>query len=192
MSAQKKSILMQSSKHLMEFTKKVGRIGRRISGTEAPKEASKIPNTPIEADTMTESTSSTSVPPENLSLFPAGDPNTAYAKYFVGNSWLKLLTKDRLVVANVTFEPGCRNNWHIHHKGGQILLVTAGRGWYQEEGKPAQALKPGDVVDIPPEVKHWHGAAKNSWFAHIAIEVPAEGASNEWCEPVDEKAYLAL
>lgn len=110
----------------------------------------------------------------------------------MGKSWLKLLTKDRLVVANVTFEPGCRNNWHIHHKGGQILLVTAGRGWYQEEGKPAQALKPGDVVDIPPEVKHWHGAAKDSWFAHIAIEVPAEGASNEWCEPVDEKAYLAL
>ncbi len=141
---------------------------------------------------MTESTSSAAVQPENLSLFPAGDPNTAYAKFFVGKSWLKLLTKDRLVVANVTFEPGCRNNWHIHHKGGQILLVTAGRGWYQEEGKPAQALKPGDVVDIPPEVKHWHGAAKDSWFAHIAIEVPAEGASNEWCEPVDEKAYLAL
>ncbi|WP_296879963.1 cupin domain-containing protein, partial [Thomasclavelia sp.] len=95
-------------------------------------------------------------------------------------------------VANVTFEPGCRNNWHIHHKGGQILLVTDGKGWYQEWGKPAQELKPGDVVNIAPEVKHWHGAAKDSWFAHIAIEVPAKDASNEWLEPVEDKDYLAL
>ena len=131
-------------------------------------------------------------PPEGFGAFPLGDPNEAYAKYFVGRSWLKLLTKDRLVTANVTFEPGCRNNWHVHHKGGQILLVTAGRGWYQEAGKPARALKPGDVVNIPPEVKHWHGAAKDSWFAHIAIEVPAEGASNEWLEPVAEADYKAL
>ena len=103
-----------------------------------------------------------------------------------------MLTTERVVTANVTFEPGCRNNWHIHHKGGQILLVTSGRGYYQEWGKPAQELHAGDVVNIPPEVKHWHGAAKNSWFAHVAIEVPADGASNEWCEPVDEEAYNAL
>ena len=93
---------------------------------------------------------------------------------------------------NVTFEPGCRNNWHIHHKGGQILLCTAGRGYYQEWGKEAQELHPGDVVNIPPEVKHWHGAAKDSWFAHLAVEVPAEGASNEWLEVVNEEDYEKL
>ena len=99
---------------------------------------------------------------------------------------------ESLPVSHVTFEPGCRNNWHIHHKGGQILLVTDGRGWYQEWGKPARELKPGDTVDIPPEVKHWHGAAKDSWFAHIAISVPAEGASNEWLEPVSDEEYNKL
>lgn len=125
-------------------------------------------------------------------VFGIGEKNTAYAKYFVGQSYLNMLTIERVVTANVTFEPGCRNNWHIHHKGGQILLVTSGRGYYQEWGKPAQELHAGDVVNIPPEVKHWHGAAKNSWFAHVAIEVPADGASNEWCEPVDEEAYNAL
>lgn len=125
-------------------------------------------------------------------VFGIGEKNTAYAKYFVGQSYLNMLTTDRVVTANVTFEPGCRNNWHIHHKGGQILLVTSGRGYYQEWGKPAQELHAGDVVNIPPEVKHWHGAAQNSWFAHVAIEVPADGASNEWCEPVDEDAYNAL
>lgn len=86
----------------------------------------------------------------------------------------------------------CRNNWHIHHKGGQILLCTAGRGYYQEWGKEAQELHPGDVVNIPPEVKHWHGAAKDSWFAHLAVEVPAEGASNEWLEVVNEEDYEKL
>ena len=125
-------------------------------------------------------------------VFGIGEKNTAYAKYFVGQSYLNMLTTERVVTANVTFEPGCCNNWHIHHKGGQILLVTSGRGYYQEWGKPAQELHAGDVVNIPPEVKHWHGAAKNSWFAHVAIEVPADGASNEWCEPVDEEAYNAL
>ena len=93
---------------------------------------------------------------------------------------------------NVTFEPGCRNNWHIHHKGGQILLVTAGRGYYQEWGREARELKPGDVVQIPPEVKHWHGAAPDSWFAHLAVEVPAPGASNEWLEPVSQQEYGKL
>lgn len=125
-------------------------------------------------------------------VFGIGEKNTAYAKYFVGQSYLNMLTTERVVTANVTFEPGCRNNWHIHHKGGQILLVTSGRGYYQEWGKPAQELHAGDVVNISPEVKHWHGAAPNSWFAHVAIEVPADGASNEWCEPVDEEAYNAL
>ena len=98
-------------------------------------------------------------------------------------------------MANVTFAPGCRNNWHIHHAakgGGQILLCTAGEGWYQEEGKPAVGLTAGSVVVIPPEVKHWHGAKAGSWFSHIALEVPGEGCQNEWCEPVDDAAYAAL
>lgn len=100
-----------------------------------------------------------------------------------------------MFLANVTFEPGCRNNWHIHHasKGrGQILLCTAGSGWYQEEGKTAQSLKPGDVVVIPANVKHWHGAKKDSWFSHIAVEVPGENASAKWCEPVDDETYANL
>ena len=126
------------------------------------------------------------------SLFGLGDPNTAYAQYFSGNSYLKPLSTTGVGVYNVTFEPKCRNNWHIHHKGGQILLVTAGRGYYQEWGKEARELHPGDVVNIPPEVKHWHGAAHDSWFAHIAIEVPAEGAGNEWCEPVTDEEYQKL
>ena len=125
-------------------------------------------------------------------IFPIGEENTAYAQYFIGKSYLYPLTHGSVSAANVTFEPGCRNNWHIHHNGGQILLVTAGKGWYQEWGKPAQELKPGDVVEIPPEVKHWHGAAVDSWFAHIAIAVPAEGASNEWLEEVDDAQYAAL
>lgn len=129
---------------------------------------------------------------ERLTVFPTGEENKAYERYFAGKSYLSMLS-DRLVgIANVTFEPSCRNNWHIHHKGGQILLVTAGKGWYQEWGKPAQSLKAGDVVVISPEVKHWHGAAKDSWFAHIAVEVPAEGASNEWLEAVTASKYDAL
>ena len=98
-------------------------------------------------------------------------------------------------IYNVTFEPGCRNNWHIHHAkcgGGQILVCVAGCGFYQEEGKTAQELHPGDVVNIPPEVKHWHGAAPDCWFSHLAVEVPGEGTSNEWCEPVPEETYKEL
>mgnify|MGYP004609604337 FL=1 len=98
-------------------------------------------------------------------------------------------------IYNVTFEPGCRNNWHIHHAakgGGQILVCVAGRGYYQEWGKAPQALHPGDVVNIPPEVKHWHGATPDCWFSHLAVEVPGEGASNEWCEPVAEETYGTL
>ena len=129
---------------------------------------------------------------EKFGPFERGPKNDAYAQYFVGQSYLNMLTTSGVVTANVTFEPGCRNNWHIHHKGGQILLVTDGRGFYQEWGKAPQELHPGDVVNIPPEVKHWHGAAPDSWFAHIAIEVPAQGASNEWCEPVSDEEYSKL
>lgn len=129
---------------------------------------------------------------ENMSIFSVGEKNEAYAKYFVGQSYLSMLSTEQIAIGNVTFEPGCRNNWHIHHKGGQILLVTAGRGYYQEWGKPAQELNAGDVVNIPPEVKHWHGAAPDSWFVHLAVEVPVNGASNEWLEAVSDEEYNKL
>ena len=125
-------------------------------------------------------------------VFPMGEENKMFEKYFIGKSYLNLLSVERTVIGNVTFEPGCRNNWHMHHKGGQILLCTAGRGYYQEWEKEPQELHPGDVVNIPPEVKHWHGAAPDSWFAHLAIEVPAEGGSNEWLEPVTDEEYGKL
>ena len=131
-------------------------------------------------------------------MFGMGKPNTAYSQYFIGNSYLKPLTKPGssvVSIANVTFEPGCRNNWHIHKStkdGGQILICVDGEGWYQEEGKEAQSLKPGDVVVIPANVKHWHGAKKDSWFSHLAIEVPGENTSNEWCEPVEDEEYNKL
>ena len=128
-------------------------------------------------------------------IFPQGGENTAYAQYFVGTSYLSILSKEQVFIGNVTFEPGCRNNWHIHRStrgGGQILLVTAGRGWYQEWGKPAQELHPGDVVNIPANVKHWHGAAKDSWFAHLAVEVPGEDTANEWLEAVSDEDYSKL
>ena len=125
-------------------------------------------------------------------IFPMGGENVAFAQFFKGQSYLNMLTTSGVGIGNVTFEPGCRNNWHIHHKGGQILLCTAGRGYYQEWGKPAQELHPGDVVNIPPEVKHWHGAAPDSWFQHLAVEVPAEDASNEWLEPVTDDEYAKL
>lgn len=126
------------------------------------------------------------------SLFGKGEPNVNYAAYFRGNSYLKMLNVKGVSVANVTFEPKCRNNWHIHHKGGQILLCTDGTGWYQEYDKPAQKLNPGDVVYIASEVKHWHGAGKEDWFTHIAIEIPAENAGTEWCEPVSDEEYENL
>lgn len=132
---------------------------------------------------------------KDMSVFAAGGPNDAYAKYFHGQSYLNMLSTEQVYIGNVTFEPGCRNNWHIHHAekgGGQILLVTAGEGWYQEWGKPARKLKAGDVVNIPANVKHWHGAAADKWFQHIAVEVPAEGGSNEWLEPVSDEEYEKL
>ena len=130
---------------------------------------------------------------QNEMVFPIGAPNDAFAKYFVGRSYLAPLSTEQVGVYNVTFEPGCRNNWHVHHAksgGGQILVCVAGRGLYQEWGKPARELHPGDVVNIAPGVKHWHGAAPDSWFSHLALEVPGEEASNEWLEPVDDDAYL--
>ena len=131
-------------------------------------------------------------------VFGKGQPNDAFAQFFAGQSYLNPLTeagKCPVFLANVTFEPGCRNNWHIHHAakgGGQILICTAGEGWYQEEGKAAVSLTPGMVVTIPAEVKHWHGAKRDSWFSHIAVEMPGEACSNEWCEPVSDAEYEAL
>lgn len=132
---------------------------------------------------------------ENSMLFPLGKPNDAFAQYFIGQSYLAPLSTQQVGIFNVTFEPRCRNNWHIHHAscgGGQILVCVAGRGWYQEWGKEAVLMTPGDVVNIPAEVKHWHGAAKDSWFSHLAIEVPGESASNEWCEAVSDEEYNRL
>lgn len=129
----------------------------------------------------------------NGAIFPIGQPlPDMFSKYFVGQAYLNMLTTEGVGVGNVTFEPGCRNNWHIHHKGGQILLVTGGSGYYQAWGEEIRKLAPGDVVNIPAEVKHWHGAAADSWFAHLAIEVPAEGASNEWLEEVSDEQYKKM
>ena len=131
-------------------------------------------------------------------IFGLGAENTAYAQYFIGDSYLNPLTeigKCPVFLANVTFEPGCRNNWHIHHAksgGGQILICTAGEGWYQEAVKDAVSLAPGMVITIPAEVKHWHGAKKDSWFSHIAIEVPGEETANEWLEAVEDEIYNGL
>ena len=128
-------------------------------------------------------------------MFPIGEENIAYSRYFTGTSYLCPLSKKQVFIANVTFEPGCRNFWHIHQAkegGGQILICVKGRGWYQEWGKPARALKEGDVVNIPAGVKHWHGAAKDSWFSHLAVEVPAAEGGTQWCEPVSDEEYDAL
>ena len=135
---------------------------------------------------------------EKENIFGQGEPNTAYAQYFTGNSYLNPLVDPKtssLFLANVTFEPGTRNNWHIHHAtkdGGQILICTAGEGWYQEEGEKAVSLTPGKVIVIPANVKHWHGAKKDRWFSHIAIEVPGENVETEWCESVSDEEYGQL
>lgn len=131
----------------------------------------------------------------NSILFPIGEPNNAYAKYFIGQSYIAPVSTSQVKMFNVTFEPGCRNNWHIHKAksgGGQILIAIGGRGYYQEWGKPAQELNPGDVVNIPAGVKHWHGAAQDSWFSHIAVEVDGVETSNEWLEPVTDEQYNKL
>lgn len=128
-------------------------------------------------------------------MFPIGEENTAYAKYFIGKSYLAPISTSQVKMFNVTFEPKCRNNWHIHHAktdGGQMLIVIGGRGYYQEWGKEAQELNVGDVVNIPANVKHWHGAAPDSWFSHIAVEVDGTETSNEWLEPVTDEEYNKL
>ncbi len=132
---------------------------------------------------------------ENSMVFPIGSPNDGFAKFFTGQSYLAPLSNEQVGIFNVTFEPGCRNNWHIHHAekgGGQILICVAGRGFYQEWEKDAVEMRPGDIVNIPAGVKHWHGAAPDSWFSHLAVEVPGENCSNEWLEPVDDSQYSIL
>ena len=122
-------------------------------------------------------------------IFPIGAPNDAYAQYFSGQSYLAPISSSQVSIANVTFEPGCRNHWHIHHAdqgGGQILIGVAGLGFYQEWGKEPVEILPGDVINIPTGVKHWHGAAPDSWFSHLAVEVPGVNTSNEWLEPVKD------
>jgi quercetin dioxygenase-like cupin family protein len=135
---------------------------------------------------------------DKANMFGIGAPNDAFSKYFIGQSFLNPLTDPQqcpVSISNVTFEPGCRNNWHIHHAtqgGGQILICTAGEGWYQEEGKEAVSLHEGSVVCIPAEVKHWHGAKADSWFSHVAFGIPGENISNEWLEPVGDEEYKKL
>lgn len=132
---------------------------------------------------------------ERTMVFPIGEPNDRFAQYFTGQSYLAPVSASQVGIFNVTFEPGCRNNWHIHHAeqgGGQILICVAGTGYYQEWGKPARKLLPGDVVNIPAGVKHWHGAAPDCWFSHLAAEVPGENIRNEWCEAVSDEEYEKL
>ncbi len=132
---------------------------------------------------------------QNSIFFPIGRPNDAYAQYFVGQSYLAPVSLEQVPIFNVTFEPGCRNNWHVHHAksgGGQMLICVGGRGWYQEWGKAAVEMTPGTCVNIPAGVKHWHGAAADSWFSHLAIEVKGEASSNEWLEPVSDEDYEKL
>ncbi|MCX4260135.1 carboxymuconolactone decarboxylase family protein [Paramuribaculum intestinale] len=128
-------------------------------------------------------------------IFPVGVPNEAYAAYFTGKSYIARISDAQIPFANVTFEPRCRNNWHIHRStsgGGQMLVGVAGRGWYQEKGRPAQQILPGTIIHIPANVKHWHGAAADSWFAHLAFEIPGDKTSNEWLDPVTDAEYDTL
>ncbi|MBD5520210.1 MAG: cupin domain-containing protein [Lachnospiraceae bacterium] len=132
---------------------------------------------------------------QNTIFFPIGKPNDGFAQYFIGQSYLAPVSMEQVPVFNVTFEPGCRNNWHIHHAksgGGQMLICVGGRGYYQEWGKEAAEMTPGSVINIPAEVKHWHGAAPDSWFSHLAVEVPGDESSNEWCEAVSDEEYSRL
>ena len=133
---------------------------------------------------------------KNLSesvIFPKGQK--IMNEHFIGAAWLEMLVSNdstfNCPIGNVTFEPGARNNWH-KHPGGQILLVTGGKGYYQEEGKPVQVIKEGDIVEIHPDVKHWHGATRDSWLAHIAISTNAQKGDAEWLEPVTDEEYSNL
>ena len=130
-----------------------------------------------------------------VSAFDVGNYNANFAKYFTGESYLSVLNTEGMFVANVTFEPGCRNNWHIHHAktgGGQLLIAVGGRGYYQLEGQEPVEMKAGDVALMPANVKHWHGAAKDSWFSHIALEIPGTESSTEWLEKVSDADYAKL
>lgn len=146
-------------------------------------------------EVWTDTTESSADEKENYArsiMFPIGAPNDAYAKYFIGQSYLAPIVKEGVFIANVTFEPGCRNNWHIHNAtkgGGQTLVCVGGRGYYQEWGKDPVEMHPGDAIYIPAGVKHWHGAAPDSWFSHLAVEIPGENCSNEWLEPVNDEQY---
>ena len=176
----------------------VFRLAKEVWGT---KDEGKATDSAVEADAPTGEDGTPATKDDGRaafeaeSIFPIGAPNDAYAQHFDGQSYLATVSAEQVSVHNVTFEPGCRNHWHIHHAtegGGQLLLCLAGHGWYQEWGKPARALNPGDVVNIPANVKHWHGAAANSWFSHLAIAVAGTNTSTEWCEPVDPEAYAEL
>ena len=129
-------------------------------------------------------------------IFPLGEKNDAFAQYFIGQSYLAVLASGAVPVSNVSFEPGCRNYWHIHHGNGgggdQILLCTAGSGWYQADGEQAVSMVPGTVIRVPAGIKHWHGAKADSWFSHVAFTTPGEDVSNEWLEPVTDQEYTAL
>lgn len=128
-------------------------------------------------------------------IFPIGKENKEFEKYFIGKSYLSPISNKQIKIFNVTFEPKCRNDWHIHHAsngGGQILICVAGRGYYQEYGKDIVELKPGDCINIPVGVKHWHGAAKDSWFSHLAVEVPGDNLSTEWLDKVNDEEYNKL
>lgn len=146
-------------------------------------------------EVWTDTTESSADEKENYArsiMFPIGAPNDAYAQYFIGQSYLAPIVKEGVFIANVTFEPGCRNNWHIHNAtkgGGQTLVCVGGRGYYQEWGKDPVEMHPGDAIYIPAGVKHWHGAAPDSWFSHLAVEIPGENCSNEWLEPVNDEQY---
>ena len=125
-------------------------------------------------------------------MFPIGETNDKFAKYFMGQSYLAPVSMNQVGIFNVTFEPKCRNNWHIHHAkngGGQILICVAGHGYYQELGKKAIEMNPGDCINIPAGVKHWHGAASDSWFSHLAVDVPGVECSTEWLEAVSDEEY---
>lgn len=132
---------------------------------------------------------------QNTIFFPIGETNDAFAEYFVGQSYLAPVSTEQVPIFNVTFEPACRNNWHIHRAkngGGQMLICVGGRGYYQEWGKDAIEMNPGDVINIPANVKHWHGAAPDSWFSHLAVEISGEETSNEWLEAVSDEDYDKL
>lgn len=196
-----KGITDSSLKHHLQFAKKNG--VTRIEISEILTHLAFYAGWPnawaafgIAKDVWTDSTANNEKEEfQRQMIFPIGEPNTTFAQYFTGNSYLAPISLEQISFFNVTFEPRCRNNWHIHRAtkgGGQMLVCIAGRGWYQEEGKDAVEMLPGDVIHIPSNKKHWHGAAANSWFSHLAFEIAGENTSNEWLEPVNDEEYDKL